>query len=521
MRKTLTLLVFLLVCTHAFGQDWNPLDNGLRHYFTNSIGYLKMSAIDSVASYGGDLHYYPYLRHKYNADGLPISTVGPYPDTIGSWLGRYIIRKPGGDYLFINHWSDTITIKTLASPGQSWIFHRESNYKYYTAEVTSVDTMTILGVPDSVKRIVLHAYDNGNLVTSDSFNNTEIVLSKNTGFQRIMELYYFPFHEPDTSLAVSDYYIYASMTLPIMNLAIPLTLGQQAAMFELIDFHSPAESEMINWNVGDAYLYHACSISLATGQGYCDPGYNYRFDSVVSKTYINSGVEYVLKGWTAHAVYPIGSNIISYYNVFPYQDTVIFSDTVSYLPGMVMPEKLIYNGGFWDVPNLYYFLPVDTAFCAPSPTYYRWDYYFSGLSAAASYEQYGLGTGLFNSNSLLYDNVMVEGFEYLIYSKRNGVPCGNYIFPDTAAPVVNSVSSINEDAFKIYPNPASGELRIEASTASYNIELLNSIGQLIFKKGGYRDKQTIDLSAYTEGIYILRLTTASGNRFDKKIIIQH
>ena len=114
-----------------------------------------------------------------------------------------------------------------------------------------------------------------------------------------------------------------------------------------------------------------------------------------------------------------------------------------------------------------------------------------------------------------------QGHDSLIYRVRNGVPCGTYVFPDTSAPVVNSVTSVNEDAFKVYPNPASEELHIEASNSLYSIELLNSIGQLVFTKDNYRGRQNIDLRAYTAGIYILRLTTANGNRFDKKIIIQH
>ena len=134
---------------------------------------------------------------------------------------------------------------------------------------------------------------------------------------------------------------------------------------------------------------------------------------------------------------------------------------------------------------------------------------------------YQVGVGPVYGQWFSHGDFAAYGYDNLIYSKRNGFECGTYVFPDTSAPVVNSVTSVHEDAFKVYPNPASEELRIEASNSLYSIELLNSIGQLVFTKDNYRGRQNIDLRDYAEGIYILRLTTANGNRFDKKIIIQH
>lgn len=523
MRKTLALLAFLLISSETFAQNWNPITPGVRHYFTSVNGYLKGMEIDSVSSYGSDLHYYPYLRRQYDCGGWYIGNM--FPDTIGSWLGRTVVKKTDGTFLFPNHWGDSILIKTLASTGDSWVFYHDNSSKYYTAEVTSVDTMTILGSIDSVKRILLHTYVNGNLAPSDSFDNTEIVLSKAHGFETIIELYYFPFHEPDTTAPVCDYF-FSNALLPPGDAGntIPVA-GKTNGLFHLIDFADPSPAQFLDWNVGDIYQYDACFISMMTGWNSCDPPYNYRLDTIIGKTIMNNGVEYIRAGWQSKAIDSTG--MFTHYSFVPTRDTVFFSNTGSYFFDTGMPEK--WNGDIlapWP-ENLYYFDENDTTYYGNdstcglvSPAFLKYAFR-GGLGGRSNNSKHKQGVGLVKCDLFSVGDFALYGHDDLIYSVRNGVPCGTYIFPDTSAPVVNSVTSVNEDAFKIYPNPAHEQLSIETITKSYNITLLNSIGQAVLTRNSCNGKQTVDLENYPSGVYILRITSSGGERSDQKIVIQH
>jgi hypothetical protein len=192
MKKLFTLIA-IFICFVANAQNYNCLQSGVKHYFTNADGYLRGIRIDSVRASGSDTVYYPFHteRGHYYPWGSPISI-----DTNGSsWLGKNVIQKADGTFIFNNFW-DTVYIRSKAHLGESWVFFKDTNYIHYTAMVTSVDTMTILGVIDSVKKISIKADSAGTIVTVDPLNNFSIILSKNYGFVQVFDLYTFPYHTP-------------------------------------------------------------------------------------------------------------------------------------------------------------------------------------------------------------------------------------------------------------------------------------------------------------------------------------
>ena len=497
-----------------FAQNWNVFEPGQRRYYVNANGYLRTMRLDSVSSQGSDLHYYPRRRLHFDIYGI---TSSAFNDTAGSWLGGDVTMRPDGTFMFPNYWGDTVIIKSRAELGATWTFYQGDGSIYYLAEVTGLDTMTILGMLDSIKTITLRAYVNGNPVPLDSFDNTELVLSKDNGFYATMDMHYFPYHEPDTNILFDDYYLANSLKAPgDIAWTSPDTPGKANCIFTLTDYRNPTPAEMFNWNVGDIYQYDACFAGMLSS--YCGWPYSYKLDTIIDKIYLPYGVEYVTRGWSALAVYNQPFNTITHYTFTATQDTLFIPDTGKYFQEYQFPEEYVIWSG--DPRVVFYYLPNVTGTCFTSDMYFE-SSYATGLGGQGDSRGYIKGLGLVYGRSFYFGDWAAYGHQYLIYSLRNGVPCGTYVFPDTSAPVVNSVTSVHEDAFKVYPNPASEELRIEASNSLYSIELLNSIGQLVFTKDNYRGRQNIDLRDYAEGIYILRLTTANGNRFDKKIIIQH
>ncbi len=71
-------------------------------------------------------------------------------------------------------------------------------------------------------------------------------------------------------------------------------------------------------------------------------------------------------------------------------------------------------------------------------------------------------------------------------------------------------------SFSAFPNPTNGQLNITASD-SYNIEILNAAGQVVFETATYGDTY-IDLSALEKGVYFLKAANEKGLIIEKLVI---
>jgi hypothetical protein len=84
------------------------------------------------------------------------------------------------------------------------------------------------------------------------------------------------------------------------------------------------------------------------------------------------------------------------------------------------------------------------------------------------------------------------------------------------------LSSLNEevpDEIKIYPNPASTEIYIDLTKSNNQIEHLRIIsvnGQVLIQSG---KADLINVSALSEGVYILQIGLAGGKQIIKKVSV--
>jgi len=100
-------------------------------------------------------------------------------------------------------------------------------------------------------------------------------------------------------------------------------------------------------------------------------------------------------------------------------------------------------------------------------------------------------------------------------------------FNDICSPnvLINmSVTGLNEiidfGSLKFYPNPVKDKLKIEYTSfelSDCKIELINSLGQIIFNIDSVKQNQEIDLSTFPKGIYFLVLRNESGQKTFKII----
>lgn len=69
-----------------------------------------------------------------------------------------------------------------------------------------------------------------------------------------------------------------------------------------------------------------------------------------------------------------------------------------------------------------------------------------------------------------------------------------------------SIAENTTDDVTIYPNPTNGILNINAE-AMKNITVINMAGQVVYEDNVDKDVETIDMSQFNTGIYMVRITT--------------
>lgn len=81
----------------------------------------------------------------------------------------------------------------------------------------------------------------------------------------------------------------------------------------------------------------------------------------------------------------------------------------------------------------------------------------------------------------------------------------------------NETSAANENLFSVYPNPNQGKFTLNVSCVPAQIQILNSLGQII-QRTNVDSKTNINLKINDKGIYFLQLTTAKETAV-KKIVV--
>ena len=69
----------------------------------------------------------------------------------------------------------------------------------------------------------------------------------------------------------------------------------------------------------------------------------------------------------------------------------------------------------------------------------------------------------------------------------------------------------DENSISIFPNPTTGLLNISFGTAEsdgYSVEIYDALGRLVTTEMvSASDNHTMDISAYPEGLYVVRIST--------------
>jgi len=448
--------------------------------------------IDSAVTVGNDVVLYPFRSPRG-----PYAPFYPavYLDTNGgSWLGKQITVRPDGTNLFDTYWGDTVFINTSAVVGTSWIFYNDTSVRYYQATIVGDDTMTVLGVLDSIKTITLTAYDAQGVNVSDMAHNKQIVFSKDHGLVRTFSLYMFPFHPPHLQAYTHNQ--------DFLLDRVETSFGSLNS-FELVDYHHPTAVEIFDFNVGDVFEF----------SGYNGQLPYYRLDSIKTKNIISpTQVSYIMTRTTSDYYYGPPMPYWTYSH-----DTITFSAYATPNIGSRMPEE-------WYAGRFISYDPDDSSSCVKSYKYGYLPSYVYGDGRVNTFEPcdesyvFKAGFGRVNFMYCADPSPGASGniVENLVFSVKNGVPCGNF------HPIINSIDDEMQVSagLSVYPMPASDVLHVVYS-GSYLFRLSDLVGKVV-ASGAAKNMADIPVNILPNGFYMLHVVDKSNNkRTIRKVLVQH
>ena len=108
--------------------------------------------------------------------------------------------------------------------------------------------------------------------------------------------------------------------------------------------------------------------------------------------------------------------------------------------------------------------------------------------------------------------------EYYVIVTQNGCSSDTSNFFNFISVGVSNLSN-SEPNINIYPNPASNKFTIafDNQKDSYNLEILNTIGQVVLNKKINNNVEQVDLSGQAAGVYFVKVQTGN-NTVVRKII---
>ncbi len=503
MKNLLTILLALTISL-AKAQDYQCLQSGVQHHFINNQGYMRGIRIDAKTGSGADSVFHPFRTFRHHG------TSSSFDSSDGCWLGKNVIKQADGTFFFDNIFGDTVIIKTQAGLGTSWAFYGSDTAANYVATVTALDTMTVLGALDSIKKITITAYMGSTANPTDSINNFELVLSKNHGFVQVFDLFTFPYHRPGSPYTTGfDGYL-DNVCYTTSGLAFP---GINNSIFRIVAYRNPTLLELYDLHPGDAY----CSGSNQIYQLALTYNSN-SYDSVISKTVVDAWhVQFTTRNITCRTNYYYPAMAAPYFTTSTsYGTSALVADTSLAISFTQMPEEM---GLMYD----WYYLPNDSSRGFISPYYKVRTTRARDVGEMCHYNsEYKKGFPQLayhicaTSSGASFPNDIETSYG-LGYSLKNGIAFGSSC--EAAMAVEDVDKGITQ---RTYPNPASTTLSVQTGyTQPYTISLTNIMGATVITQVATKATEEVDIHALQNGLYTITTIDANGYRVNEKVVVTH
>ena len=216
----------------------------------------------------------------------------------------------------------------------------------------------------------------------------------------------------------------------------------------------------------------------------------------------------------------VGMGVNSSFTLIPFDSVLYFEDNFVYI-FMEWPDSACIGGSY----SMYYQDDYARMYLTAFTQNYDSSETCEALCAtcevkyAPLFKWYGENYWI-DLNSLRCD---IARYYAYFFEKDSGTT--TYYYPPIAVSFYynNSDSGLSEtdisNLVSLSPNPASDVLKINSSFKIREVEIHNSLGQVVLRKEGSQNIETLDVSILESGVYVVRIKTQRGFA-NKKLIIK-
>ena len=484
MKKPFLLSILLLnLVFQVASQNYQTVNSGRIASFKNAEDEVKFIRIDSVF-FDTDSILVPFSNMQQNSD----ECFTPY----GShWLGKEIIITPDGMNIIKTKDGYPFYIRTQAVLGESFSAFILFGMQVVMATVTNHDTLTFLGIQDSVKTYTLQFYNDFNQPVNHPLNGITFKVSKDHGFVQTLNFSLFPDLSNWNPLGGESLESY-----DLVGLTTPEVGVQNLTWMEVHDYQPGDEIHVYYY----AYLIPYFSTEIQQSihkyleRSDFDDSINYTVERIKSRYFQNHE----------------GSTFVFTHDTIT--ETYSPDEEFDKLPGEILMDD--------DFSAFYYSMNAAShqAKVWPSEDYWLyqnsddcWNYWL--IDGCLSDDTYYKGLGG------PYQQCYYLGGEIersLVFYKKGEVEWGTPL-------VIIGVDDVKvSNDVKIYPNPAGNFLNVEVNELSLpvKIEIYNAMGSLLKDFKLTETVQQVIIEGLKPGLYLYRIASEKQVLGSGKLVVE-
>lgn len=398
---------------------------------------------------------------------------GIQPTCDTNWLGRKIdYISTSQTLLTYNGDADTLQFNLALSLGDSSMIYSATNNHYFLKHTSTGNTI-ILDSTQNVKYFEILHYDDTDQAVSSALHQFQIILTENNGLASFIDCYHFPDIEKGVQLT-----------------------GQQNPN---LGYYQLTYAEVYPWDVGDTIQLY----------GQVSGTWHYRMITVSNRTETSDScwIDLEFEDTTNYnAQFPMPS---PYFINYP--QTLIFNKHESIIKE---PRGMRANYGSTQIIGTTdqcgeelmrsygeFLMYCDSCDCVVP---------FDGFGSTVYAADYSAKRGKTHQSAWSYGMSPFTATANVIYSNVGGEICGDYY-----------AVGLNEQelTFSLFPNPTNTSISVHSSNFPLTVNLHNLNGALLVSQTLQNDLDTIDVSLYKSGLYILEVRSGS-NLAIRKLVIE-
>lgn len=494
MRKKIFLLSILSLILHSpilYAQNYRSVVPGQKQFFehdstfdfvlntpfsfpTENNSPIKAVNFDSSSNIVNGIARYNFFTWRYPSQTGGLNCI---IENGNAWTGSRMNELNNGNDLFFNDNNDTIRIKTLASVNSSWHFFNDTSGSYIQASLDSIVWMQMANIQDSVKCISLHMFSSAGILDTVSMINGKIIyLSKSNGLFSSVIFREFP-----------------------QNMLI---------LYRRAEVVMPTIGDIYNFDINDEFEYFE------------NCGSQYEYKRIIGKSYSSNHdtLTYTFQHRTSSTTVIDTLNIsfenlsMPFFNVLPEENNYSLPDSLVLNNYEIRIDSNFNYSPIYINIDGYLFLKMQTDTC----------YTYNNFEPAPITTEYVAGLGVVENS---VNNTLMMGYfceQKLIWYHKGNTYWGNA----TGLTIgLNNLDVINAK-IKLFPNPASNDVKVLYDFGYSNkrwLELLDVQGKIIYQQCLLSNVKEVllNIGAYDNGLYQIRISDDMGIRRNAKLIVQH